>query len=154
MGEEKVVLDSYDTYILSALLSNSRVSLREIARRLKISVSTVHERIKKLKAKGVLKAFTVLLDYNKLGYDVTALIMMKVDGKHIVDVEQYLAREKNVLCVYDITGVYDVAVIARFKEISELNKFIKRILKHPHIQRTNTSIVFNVVKEDFRLQIA
>ncbi len=146
-------LDKYDVEILSALIENSRTSFRELSRKLRISVSTVHSRIQRLISMGVIKGFTTLVNHRMIGYDVTALILMRVDGKHIVDVERELATESNVCAVYDITGDYDVAVIAKFRNVNELNKFIKKILKNPNIERTNTSIVFNIVKEDFRLEI-
>jgi len=151
--KQELKIDSIDLEILSELISNARVSYRSLANKLGVSVSTIHNRVEKLIKLGIIKGFTAIVDYSKLGYDVTAVILAKVDGKHLIEVEREIAKHPNVCSVYDITGEFDVAIIAKFHNISELNKFIKSILLHPHIQRTNTSIVFNVVKEDFRLKI-
>ena len=57
------------------------------------------------------------------------------------------------MCVYDITGDFDIAIVARFKDNSMLNTFIKEILKNPHVTRTVTNVTLNVVKEDFGIKI-
>jgi DNA-binding Lrp family transcriptional regulator len=68
-------------------------------------------------------------------------------------VEKELAKLDEVICIYDITGDYDIAVVARFKNRSTLNSFIKSTLKMPHVNRTVTNVVLNVVKEDFRVKV-
>ncbi|MGC9122221.1 MAG: Lrp/AsnC family transcriptional regulator, partial [Thermogladius sp.] len=84
---------------------------------------------------------------------VKALILLNVDGKHILDVESDVSRHQNVEAVYDITGEFDVAVIASFKSISELDEFVKWLLKHPYIKQSRTSIIFRVAKEEKRLPL-
>ena len=146
-------LDDIDKVIVDRLIENSRVSLRSIARELRLSPATIHERVQKLIMRGIIKGFTVIVDYKSLGYDVTALIMISVDGKYITEIESWLANQPEIVAVYDITGEFDVAVIAKTRNMTELNSLVKRILKHPHVKRTVTSIAFNVVKEDFRLPV-
>jgi len=146
-------LDELDRKILNELIENPRITYRELARRLGVSVGTVHLRVRKLQAKGVIKGFSVQVDYGRVGYDVTALLLIKVDGKHILNVERDVAKYPNVCAVYDVTGEFDVIVIAKFRSIRELNDFIKSLLAKPYVISTNTSIALNVVKEDFRLKI-
>jgi len=142
-----VKINGFDLKILRALQSDARKSYRDIANELNVAVGTVYNRIKKLMDKGVLKGYTVVLDPSRLGYDLTALILIQVDGAHLVEVENELAKFKDTVAVYDITGEFDVAVIAKFKTRDALNKFVKNILKIPYIKRTSTSVVLNVVKE-------
>jgi len=142
-----VKINGFDLKILKALQSDARKSYRDIANELNVAVGTVYNRIKKLMDKGVLKGYTVVLDPSRLGYDLTALILIQVDGAHLVEVENELAKFKDTVAVYDITGEFDVAVIAKFKTRDALNKFVKNILKIPYIKRTSTSVVLNVVKE-------
>ena len=63
------------------------------------------------------------------------------------------AQLDEVISIYDVTGDYDIAVIARFKDRTSLNNFIKSILKIPHVIKTVTNVVLNVVKEDFRVKV-
>lgn len=149
----EILLDNLDRRILNELVENPRISYRELARKLGVSVGTVHLRIRKLLAKGIIKGFTVQLDLSKIGYDITALILVKVDGKHIIDVERDVAKYTNVCAVYDVTGEFDVIVVAKFKTIKELNSFVKTLLAKPYVISTNTSIALNVVKEDFKLKV-
>jgi Lrp/AsnC family transcriptional regulator for asnA, asnC and gidA len=140
-------LDELDVLILERLLKDSRKSLRSIAKEIGTPTSTVHERVRRLVKMGVIKRFTAELDTKVLGMDVTALILVSVEGAYITEVEKALSAFEQVIAVYDITGEFDVAVIAKFRSIDELNNFIKAVLKMPHVKRTVTSIAFNVVKE-------
>lgn len=149
----RVELDQVDRKILKMLSDDARRSLRDIAKELGLSPATVHNRVKRLMEMGVIKGFSPIIDYSKLGYDLTALILLQADGSHLVEVENEVAKLENTCAVYDITGEFDIAVIARFKSREALNRFIKRLLKIPHVKRTSTSMVLNVVKEDFKLSL-
>jgi len=139
--------------IIGLLQEDSRLSFNKIAHRLGISVGTACNRIKNLEDKGVLKGYTVLVDQNKVGYGLTAIILIQAEGKHLLDVEKEVAEINNVISVYDITGDFDFAVIARFKDRESLNAFIKRLLAVPYVKRTVTNVALNVIKEDFRIKI-
>ncbi len=139
-------IDELDKRILELLMQDSRRSTRSIAKALNKPVSTVHDRIKRLEKKGVIKGYTVVLDEKALGYQIKALILINVVGRHIEEVENDLSRYENVLTVLDITGEFDVAVIAVFHSMDELDRFVKTLLKHPYIRQTRTSIAFRTVK--------
>ena len=146
-------LDDIDLQILRILQEDSRTSYRKIADALGIAVGTVYNRIKRLEDEGVFKAYTVMVDPTKIGYDLTVFILIQAEGPYLAEVEEEIAQLGYVLCIYDITGDFDIAVIAKFKNRSMLNNFIKGILKMPHVTRTVTNVTLNVVKEDFRIKI-
>ena len=52
--------------------------------------------------------------------------------------------------VFDITGDWDSLIIAHFKDRRDLNSFIKRILSMNHVERSNTQLVLNIVKDEKR----
>lgn len=145
-----MTLDKIDIEILKVILKDARKSYREIARELDLSAATVYNRIKKMQLEGVIKGFAPVVDHSKLGFDLTALILLQAEGGHLVEVEEEVAKLEEACAVYDITGEFDIAVVAKFKSREALNKFIKRLLKIPFVKRTSTSMVLNVVKEDFR----
>lgn len=154
MSDPKIVqLDAIDRELLRILRNNSRTKLREISRILNKPLSTIHDRVKRLEKRGIIKKYTIKIDYRLLGYQIRALILASVEGAHILDVENEIARNPNVVALYDITGQYDVAIIALFKTIEELDAFVKSLLKNPYIKHTTTSIVFRTVKEDYTLPI-
>jgi Lrp/AsnC family transcriptional regulator for asnA, asnC and gidA len=140
-------LDSVDLSIIRALEEDSRVSLRKLADRVGLTPNILHNRIERLEKEGIILGYTPVIDSAKMGYTVTAIIMVQVEGEHIVEIENQIAKETNVLSVYDITGEYDAVVIAKFRDNSSLNSFLKRLLAERYIKRTTTLIASNAVKE-------
>jgi len=148
-----VEIDDVDITILREIQEDFRTSYRDMAKKLDLSVGTVHNRIKKLTEMGVIRKFTAVLDPEKLGFELTAIILMKVEGSHILEIEEALGRYRSVIAVYDTTGDFDIVIISKFRTREELNNFIKEILKMQHVKSTVTSIALNVVKEDMKLNI-
>jgi len=147
-------MDDIDMKIISLLQEDSRLSFNKIAQKLGISVGTALNRVKSLEDKGVLKGYTAIVDPNKVGYGLTAVILIQAEGKHLSNVEEEVAKINNVISVYDVTGDFDFVVIARFKDRESLNAFIKHLLTVPYIKRTVTNVALNVIKEDFRIKIS
>ena len=146
-------IDEIDLQIINLLQEDSRLSFNKIANELGISVGTAYNRIKSLENRGVIKGYTAIVDPVKVGYSLTAIVLIQAEGKHLLDVEKKISKINNVILVYDITGDYDIAVVARFKNRFDLNNFIKSLLAMPYVKRTVTNVVLNVVKEDFRIKV-
>ncbi len=146
-------IDDTDIIILKELQEDFTTSYRDIAKKLNLSVGTVHNRVKKLKEIGVIKSFSAILDAEKLGFELTAILLMQVEGGDIIEVERSIAKSRSVMAVYDTTGEFDIIAIAKFRSRDELNSFIKETLKMGSIKRTVTSIALNVVKEENRLNL-
>jgi DNA-binding Lrp family transcriptional regulator len=144
--------EDLDLEILRALSADARASYRDIARKLRIAVGTVHARIEKLRERGTLVGFAPVLNWNNLGYSLAAVILIRVKGRHLVDVENKLAKLPEVVLLYDITGDYDVAMVSKFRDTRDLNRFIKDVLAMEYIERTSTSIVLNIIKENLMLR--
>ena len=142
-----------DLRILSLLQEDCRLSFNKIASKLGISVGTAFNHVKNLEKEGILKGYTAILDLTKLDYGHTAIILIQAEGEHLTDVENEIAKAANVVAVYDITGDYDAAVIAKFKDRSSLNAFIKNLIAIPHIKRTVTNIALNVIKENLGVKL-
>ncbi|MCY0874227.1 MAG: Lrp/AsnC family transcriptional regulator [Acidianus infernus] len=151
--KKKVDIDTIDRRLLIELLRDARSSLRRLSEEMNVSPATLHNRLTRLVQEGIIKGFTALIDYSKLGYTLSAVIMVKVDGKHLVEFEREVANADNVVAVYDVVGEYDVVLIAKFRSVEDLDAFLKQLLKNPKVERTYTSIVLNVVKEDPRVKI-
>jgi DNA-binding Lrp family transcriptional regulator len=144
-------LDETDVKILKTLTSDARLSSRQIAKQCGISIGTVLSRIKKMEKDGIIKGYSALLDHEKLGYELTVVSDITVSKGRLLEVENEIARLLNVCCVYDVTGLVDAVIIAKFKNREELSKFTKRLLSLPYVERTNTHVVLTTIKEDFRI---
>jgi DNA-binding Lrp family transcriptional regulator len=145
---DTVKIDDLDRAIISIFNEDGRISYRKIAKKLDISIGTVHNRMEKLTQNGVIKKFAPVIDHQKLGYNLTTIIGVRVKGGVLRNWEDRTAYHQNVLCMYDVTGEFDAILVARFKDTNELDDFIKKLLKEPDVQRTYTQTVLNIVKED------
>ena len=147
----KKKLDSIDLQIIRALEENSRASLRKLANRVGITPNILHNRINSLEHERVILGYTPIIDATKMGYPLTAIIMLQVEGNHIIEVEKKIAQESNVQSVYDITGEYDAVVFAKFRDNSSLNSFLKKLLAERFIKRTITKVAFEAAKEYIKI---
>ena len=144
-------LDETDVKILKALTEDARLSSRQVAKQCGISIGTALSRTRKMEEEGIIKGYAALLDQEKLGYELTVMTEITVSKGRLLEMENEIARIPNVCCVYDLTGLSDAAIIAKFKSREELSKFTKRLLSLPYVERTNTHVVLTTIKEDFRI---
>ncbi|MEM3372630.1 MAG: Lrp/AsnC family transcriptional regulator [Candidatus Anstonellales archaeon] len=141
-----VEIDELDINLVNELRINSRRSSRELAKALKSHPATISNRIKKLINAGIIKNFTVNLDYEKLGFEYIGIIEIKVRSGSLLDVQRRIALNKNVIAVFDVTGESDSIVIAIAKNRREFSSLVKGILGMKEVERTNTHVCLNVVK--------
>ncbi len=146
-------VDAVDRQILNLLQRDCRLSFNKVAGKIGVSVGTAYNRVKNLEAKGVLKGYTVLVDGAKMGYGLTALILMQAEGGHLTEVEEAVAKVAGVIAVYDVTGEYDACVIAKFQDRNSLNTFLKQLSATSYVKRTLTNVALTTVKEDFRVNL-
>lgn len=138
-----------DLKIIAELRKDGRASARQIGKRLAISTTTVAGRIHSMQKSGMIKGFRPLLDYQKLGYGITAVTLIKAVGGKIPSLMKDLMLDAQHTHVYEITGEFDLLVIGKFKDTDVMNRQIKKLLSHKAIKETNTSIVLGSGKEEF-----
>lgn len=144
-------LDDMDRRILRELLRDSKRSFRELAKSIGVSTATVINRVQRLESSGVINNYTVQVDHEKLGYELTVITEITVSKGKLLEVEEEISKIPNVCAVYDVTGLTDAMVIAKFKNRRSLSEFTKKLLSMPYVERTNTHVVLTTVKEDFRM---
>ncbi len=147
-------VDELDRAILEDLNVDARRSHRTIAHHLDVSPTTVSTRIARLEAGGIVRGYVPLLDDEQLGWDLWATIGIRISKGKLREVEERLARNPRAYAIYDLTGEFDALVIGRFRDRRDLDRFVKHALQDPHIERTNTQVVLNRVKEDRRVPVS
>jgi len=146
-------IDDLDKAILDELESDARQSFRQMAKRTRVSVVTVAQRVRRMEKEGIIRGYYALLDQQKLGYDITTITEVTVSKGKLIEVQEKIAKMKSVCAVYDVTGIEDSIVISKFKSRDEVSSFAKELLTILHVERTNTHIVLNTYKEDFRYPV-
>lgn len=146
----RMKLDDLDRRLLQELEKDARQSFRDLSKKAGVSVVTVAQRVRKMEGEGIIKGYAGLLNQEKLGYEITTITEVTVSKGKLVEVQERIARLNSVCAVYDVTGIEDSIVISKFRNRDDVSKFTKELLAVPHIERTNTHLVLNTYKEDFR----
>ena len=148
MKENKhLEIDETDKKILNVLLEDSRLSYRQIAKNIGVSVATVMHRVNNLENNKIIRNYTTIVDYEKLGYDIEVIFEIRISKGKLFEVEEKIATHPNVFAVYDITGEFDAAILARFQSRRQMDAFLKKMQTYPFIERTLTKVILNTIKE-------
>lgn len=141
-------IDETDKAIIQVLQQNARLSYRQVAQRIHVSVATVMKRIQRLEQEKIIKRYCALIDYDKLDYDIHVIIELRVSKGKLFQVEKQIATNPNVYAVYDHTGQFDATILARFKTRRSMDSFLKKIQTYDFVERTETLLVLNTIKEE------
>ena len=146
--------DELDRRIVQLMCSSSQGSYRQIAKQLGIHPTTLIQRVKNLEAKGVINGYRAKVDYMRLGFDYMGIIQVYVE-KNMLSVQETIRSIPQVLAVFDVTGECDSIVWIACRDRDEFSNIVKSILKIEGVQKTNTSVVLNVMKDpaDFIPQV-
>jgi DNA-binding Lrp family transcriptional regulator len=145
--------ENLDARLINALLGDGRASLRSLAEELDVSVTTVSNHLRDLEEEGVVSGYTPRVDYDALGYDVTAVVQLKVEGSALPEIADRLADERRMISVYEVTGDYDIVAIGKFRDTDEMNDGIKSLLTDENIRESNTSVVLSAVSENEQFEL-
>ncbi len=145
--------ENLDAKLVNELLGDGRASLRSLAEELDVSVTTVSNHLSDLEEEGVIDGYTPRIDYDAVGYDVTAVIQLQVEGNALPDITDTLREHRQMISVYEVTGDYDVIAIGKFKDTDGMNDQIKTLLTDPDIKASNTSVVLNAVVENQQFEL-
>ena len=146
--------ENLDARLINSLLGNGRASLRSLGEELNVSVTTVSNHLQDLEDDGVIEGYSPDVNYQELGYDVTAILHLKVEGAALPEITDRLADLRGMVSVYEVTGDHDVIAVGKFEDTDEMNERIKRILTDEDIRESNTSVVLNAVVENQQFELA
>ena len=146
------MIDDKDSRIIAELVVDSRRSTAEIARATGIPRVTVHDRIQKLVDGGVIRRFTAVLDHAKLGFPLTAYILVSYESNPELsqkDVAKRMTKVMGVNEVHIITGQWDYLIKVRSRSMAEIGDLIvERLRRIPGVGGTVTCVSFWSFKEE------
>ena len=141
-------MDDVDTAILRSLIKNSRITISQMSKEIDVPDATISNRLKKLEA-DVIKRYTMIPDWQKIGLNITAIIIIQTESEKHESVKEELSKLEEVSEVYSVSGEYDILIKVWVPGIGELNKLINnKIRSVDGVEDLTEMIVMERVKED------
>src|SRR6476620_4449858 len=136
-------LDAHDGRILAELQRDARVTMAELGRRVHLSQPAVTERVRKLELNGVIKGYRAVVDYQRLGYGIRAVV--RVGRVEYARVVKLIEQTPEVVNAFNVTGegswLLEIAVI----DVEHLDAVVTKFCL---MTETSTSIVLNMPREN------
>ena len=135
-------IDDIDRKILTYLIKDANMSYTEIAKLVHVSGGTVHVRMKKLENMGIVTGASLVIDYAKMGYDISAFLGIYLDKSSLYDeVAERLEQIPEIVAAHYTTGLYSIFAKIICRDTAHLKEVLHdKIQKIPGIQRTETFI--------------
>lgn len=142
-------VDEKDLRILEMMKQNCRLSEQKIAKKTGIPMTTVHNRVKRMREEGIIEGYAVRLNHAKLGKPLTAYALLKaVDQADQSELLDYIAKIPQVCEVAMVTGDFDLMLKARVGDMEELRKIVLANLRqHKGIGESVTMISYRTIEK-------
>jgi Lrp/AsnC family transcriptional regulator, regulator for asnA, asnC and gidA len=143
------LLDDLNLKIMEMLGKDSSVSFVEVAKEIDVSDATIHNRVQRLIAAGIINRFTISVDNNRLGFSHLAYMGINIECGFIDDVTGNLCKVDEVLEVHEMHGMFDLFIKIRAKDLEQLRDIVQnKICRLPHILETELMTVLKTGKEE------
>ncbi|MDP6456375.1 MAG: Lrp/AsnC family transcriptional regulator [Candidatus Marinimicrobia bacterium] len=148
------MLDDKDKKLLKLMQADGRMTAKDASEQLDMSVPATAERIKKLVEAGYIHDFRAVVDSKKIGYDVTAFILVVMSSSdYYEELVRHAKESDEILECHSITGEGSHILKVRLHDTSELEGMLRKIQSWVGVIRTHTMIVMTTFKEETRLAI-
>ena len=152
--QANIQTDEIDARIISALGADGRRSYAEVGAEVGLSTAAVHERVKKMLDKGVIRRFSISVDPERVGLNFTAFVPIRNDGGiHCRDVAPRLRAMPQVEELHSVAGEYDFLAKIRTTHARALEDVIYQIKAIEGVARTTSTVVLNTEFEDRPLDL-
>lgn len=146
-----IELDNTDKNILRLLQENARLTNKDLARHLKLSITPVFERVRKLEKRGLIKKYVAILDHEKLDHGLVVFLHLKMQS-HISENISLIMKEvqnlNEVMECYHVTGETDFLLKVVVPNMKAYEEFVvEKLTRIGGIGNINSSIVMSVVKQ-------
>jgi len=142
--DASIELDETDRAIVNARIADARADIHDIATETGIVANRVDDRLARLQAGGVLDGCRARLDYDRLGYDVTALVRLSLSDAAVLD---RLRADPQFMTVYEVTGPTDAVAFGMFPDKDALNETVTDLVTDDGVESVDTSVAMAVHRE-------
>ncbi len=136
-------LDDTDRALLALLRENARAPTTELARRLKLSRTTVQSRLARLERSRAIAGYTVTAPADEEAALVRAHILITLEPRKSASIEAALRRIPELRTLHSVSGPFDLIAIVAATSIGELDALIDRIGHLDGVERTTSAIVLS-----------
>jgi DNA-binding Lrp family transcriptional regulator len=146
-------LDALDISILAQMRENSRITYKELGKKVGSNINTIATRIKKLEDEGYILGYNANIDYSKIGYGIGATVFLSFKDLDLInrsELNDLISMPETVLA-YGITGTYDMIIAVRTKTFDQLIEKIGIIGKNSNIVDMKPALIVDYIKilDDF-----
>jgi len=140
--------DRLDLLILKELREDSKIPYRKLAEKIGAHPNTLMQRIKKLEKEGVIKKYAAEVDYEKIGYTIQSVVMIRIKKRGLEDPDllREISKLPQVKSLYATTGGYDCIAIIHAKDKDDLVKILQRIQSNDKVLRTTSQLILVAYK--------
>ncbi|MBR2189637.1 MAG: Lrp/AsnC family transcriptional regulator [Eubacterium sp.] len=140
-------MDKTDYRILTILKENARESASSIGKKIHLSVSAVIERIRKMEESGIIRSYTIIVDEQKTGNTLTALMEVSLDNPRNLDgFAAHVAQMDCIVSCYYLTGEFDLLLKIVCASSDELEQIHRSIMSLEGVKETRTHVVLKHIK--------
>jgi DNA-binding Lrp family transcriptional regulator len=137
-------MDELDQRIVALLVADARSSYADIGARVSLSAPAVKRRVDRLRAAGVIRGFTTVLDPAAVGWATEAFVELFCVGRTPPSqIGEAARRHPEVVGAYTVSGEADALVHLRAADISHLEQALERLRAEPFVTSTRSTIVLS-----------
>ena len=141
------MINKKDMMIISNLRKDARMNLTKMAKKTGIPVSTIFDKIKGYKGNLVTK-HTTLINFDLLGYNTRAKIILKVSKEDKDEIKSYLLKNQNVNSFYRINNGFDFMIEGIFRNIMEMEEFLEILEEQFTIEKKEYFYIIDDLKKE------
>lgn len=143
------MLKEKEFLILGHFRNDARISLTKLSKLTKVPVSTIFDKIKEYKRTNLIRKYTSLLDFKKLGYEIRTQVLISSAKETKDALQKFLVNHPRVNNVFRINNGYDFLIEAIFRDMQELDFFTRELEEFNPVQRKEFFVMEDIKREEF-----
>jgi DNA-binding Lrp family transcriptional regulator len=148
MSAGRAVMDEIDRQIVARLREGARRSFREVGEAVGLSAPAVKRRVDRLEAAGVITGYTAVLDPERFGWTMQAVVFLYCEGTMAAnEVRAAVESHAEVVAAYTVAGEASAVLFVRATDTRHLEQLLERVREHKGVLRTQTQIVLSTLFE-------
>lgn len=140
-------MNQKDIKILTQLRNNARMNLTKMSKKTGIPISTIFDKLKTY-PETIIKKHTTLLNFEELGYNTRAKILLRTSPEHKAELKEYLLKNPQTNSLFRINNGYDFMIEAIFTNIKEMEEFIEKIQQRFKIEKIEYYYIIDDLKRE------